>query len=80
MATFTGKSVTECRSNYYSTVTHCISKPGCYYIRFYLLSLIIRIKTLLKHVKTLLYQLLHSEFLDYYIILYHTAEISYYIT
>ncbi len=53
--------------------------PRCYYIRLYLLSPIIRIKTLLKHIKTLLYQLLHSEFLDFYIILYHNPEIRYYI-
>jgi hypothetical protein len=56
-----------------------ISKPGCYYIRSCLLSPIMRIKTLLKHIKTPFYQLLHSEFLDYYIMLYHTPEISYYI-
>jgi hypothetical protein len=30
-----------------------ISKPGCYYIRLYLLSPIIHIKTQFKHIKTI---------------------------
>ena len=56
-----------------------ISKLGGYYIRLKHLSCIIPIKTLLKHIKTLLYQLKHLQFFDYYIILYHMSEINYYI-
>ena len=57
-----------------------ISKLGGYYIRLNYLSCIIPIKTVLKHIKTLLYQLFLLQFFDYYIILYHMSEISYYIT
>ncbi len=41
-----------------------ISKLGGYYIRLFLFRYIIHIKTLLKHIKTLLYQLIFKEFLN----------------
>jgi hypothetical protein len=74
----TARRAWETPSCYYMSI-HVISKLGHYHIRLYHLSLIIRIKTLLKHIKTLLFQLLHLEFLTYYTILYHTREISNYI-
>ncbi len=61
-------------------------RTWCYYIRLYLLSLspIIRIKTLLKHIKTwtLLYQLYHREFwiiISYYITPHEISDYINYI-
>jgi hypothetical protein len=56
-----------------------ISKLRGYYIILYFFCSIIRIKTLLKHIMTLLYHLFQLQFLDYYVILFHLPEISYYI-
>jgi hypothetical protein len=57
-----------------------ISKLRGYYIILFLFGSIIRIRTLLKHIMTLLlFHLFHLQFLDYYVILYQFPEISYYI-
>ncbi len=48
-----------------------------YYIALFLFGSIIRTKTLLKHIMTLLFYLFHLQFLDYYVILYQFPEISY---
>ena len=66
------------RTWYVYGVNSTISKPSCYYIRFFLSS-IIRIKTLLKHIISLLYQLVFYSFWiikTYYITSLKTAIIS----
>ena len=60
--------------------SHCISKPGCYYVTLFLFRYIISIMTLLCPIMTLLYHLFFCKCPDYYFSLFHYLQKDYYFT
>ena len=61
-----------------NSCTGIISKLGGYYVILFQFSLIMHINSVLCHIMSVLFHLFHLQFLDYYVILCHFPEISYY--